>query len=123
MTGELAQLSALVTYGNARLRGIELDVAKVEDNFGFEHSEVRFALYARSGGFGSEQDVADTGTTWINWLAGQHCVGIRLFLEPASGRDSKIPEHIAVAFAGAGPSGLYRLVLPQTRSGGPALRD
>ncbi len=85
MTSELAHLATLITYGNAKVRGLDLDAASVDAAFNDRWSDVRF-IFGRV--LARERIVAATAKDWIRWLDRRACSGLRL----------------AVAFAGGGPT-------------------
>ncbi len=103
MNGELAQLLALVTHGNAFLGGAPTPAtSRLDSSFAFVAS-LRFARYA------APDDeipaiVARDLRTWLVWLRAQNVR--RLWIVASDWKRPDLTERIAVAFAGAAPQAI-----------------
>ena len=104
MSGSLAELVALATYGNAWLGTDEAPPELYPGHSVFRH--VRGLVFVRSQGW---RGLGSGGrwTTTAAWYADLRRRGATAFrLEPWPRLHSELPDHIAVAFAGGAPCAL-----------------
>ena len=100
MNGELAQLIALVTYGNTFLSKPSGDVLS-PNNATFKFNEyVRFVDLKSAPQGLSEVPYAGTPSDWYRALQREQCIGLGLSQQPAN--NPSIPDRHAVAFVGGG---------------------
>jgi len=120
MNGELAQIIALVGYGNLFLSGGNVDLSA---NSTFQYvSSVKFARY-KSNQDKQGVEIANSVSNWLSYLHSNKVT--RLWNIAFSWQRNDLPEHTADAFSGGVPRAIqtdlpngFELWYPQWKTGG-----
>ncbi len=105
MIGNIVQMIALVTYGNAYLSGERLP----------EGSYPRNKVFSSSGSVdfrdGSGNVLADSPPEWFEHIKDKGCLKLRLYHQVSSNNDT--PDHMLAGFVGGGGTWLIEAVYPE----------
>lgn len=120
MNGELAQIIALVGYGNLFLSGGSVDLSS---NSTFQYvSAIKFARY-KTNQDKQGVEVASSVSDWLSFL--RSIKATRLWNIAFAWQRQDIPEHIAISFSGGVPMAIqadlpngFELWYPQWKTGG-----
>jgi hypothetical protein len=99
MVGTLAQLIAIISYGNAALIGRSSSLPHTNSTFQF-CNRIEFVATQRNWFTTREQLVADSPDRWFAYLRNQECKGLRLVY--LSTKDTSVPEHMMAGLVGGG---------------------
>lgn len=100
MVGTLAQLIALVSYGNAYLKADREPKNFYPENSTFQFCNSVVFVDVKKFFRVTETEVAADPLRWLSWLKEGNCRGLYLTYTPTP--DPQLTDHIAVAFVGGG---------------------
>lgn len=100
MTGELSQIIALITYGNAYISKSH-NISSINENTAFQYCKcISFTSIYKRFFFSGETMVAENPKAWLQFLKAGKCLEMRLAYAPSD--NPQIPDHISAAFVGGG---------------------